>query len=423
MSIPDYRILFADTYVEQLLGYSSEELRQSNIGILCGPRTNVAMLKSCTMEGEMVSIQYPAQLILYTRQLEPKRIMVHTKSIGHASCANFCRLLTFSKSEAVLLSDSVQNSNRQPRVILSPNPPFLMSIFNDIFSITFGIDKENLRSLLSLPIRVVACPRETADAWTRPFLMAAAGSVCESTVYTRTTFCGDYPFKLRCEPVVLSENGKVAFVAATFLSLMPEIHSQIATNISFSAELKGEPHNSASACLPGSLAIGGGTLTRGFYIRPSALDDGAGVQHIQYFAAGFREPSELLGLRDSQSLSEGLTGHLAASVLLQNDSDVESENRRDIAPGSDGRPDSSSSDRRVAADQGHAPPSSGGDTASLAAPSPKRRRAGRPQRSDDVAALLARGDHTLLRRIRRRHAAADRRAAMLGGEGAAVPRP
>ena len=74
MSIPDYRILFADTYVEQLLGYSSEELRQSNIGILCGPRTNVAMLKSCTMEGEMVSIQYPAQLILYNRQLEPKRI-------------------------------------------------------------------------------------------------------------------------------------------------------------------------------------------------------------------------------------------------------------------------------------------------------------------------------------------------------------
>ena len=398
----DFRVLFAGEEVRQLLGYNSEELVGNNFLVLCGPVTNIALLQTCMIDARL---DRPAtiQLVLYNRNLEKKRIMVRISAASQASAANFSFRL--STSNAILLSDAIAGWNRHPRVITSTYPPYLISIFNDIFSTTFGIDKDHQQKLLSLPISVVASPRIDVCAWTRTFFSSTEGYVDESTVYTKTTFCADYPFKLRCEPVVLSENGKIAFISATFLSLAPEIKPHDQSSVPWFGNM---PSRSSILCFISHLPI-----------APCH-------EHSLAFELDPLQPYHFLGSQEPEiSSSTPARVRLGTSDLQGGASDLQGGPSDSGCGASDGLAAGISN---TAPAHGHFPPAVTGDSDDPqrhrpAPQAPPRRRAGRPQRGDDVAALLVRGDHTLLRRIRRRHAAADRRAAMLGGEGAAVPRP
>ena len=394
VSFPDCTVMNADPSIQKLLGYSSKELEGNNIRLLCGPLTNIDLLQSCIFD---LGTPSPTQLLLYNKQLTPTRIMIHASANGKTDPVNNSRSLLLSKSQALSVLDTVE-SNDDPRVITTSNPPYLMALFNDTFSATFGIDRDILISSPSSPITIVAGPRETVASWTQPFLVAAAGSVCESIIYTRTAFCADYSFKLRCEPVVLSENGKIALVAATFLSLMPNSQPDVRPQNfhSISPDIRFYPF------IPGSSGYDG----------QSGGTDSDGARTSAAFQTGALSPVQW----SSNHLPDILSAHPASGFQSRARRFASAYAFDSTSAGgvrSDSRAALISADMFSAFETTRGSLSShAGDQASLA-PLPKRRRAGRPQRGDDVAALLVRGDHTLLRRIRRRHAAADRRTAEL----------
>ena len=226
VSAIDFRILFSVLGLYPLLGYTTEEMAGSDLRMLCGPLTNVELLHSCIMAQRPHITLLPAiQLILYTKQLNPRTIMIQTSTFSSLLSSQHCCALCLATSEALLLSDAMQSEHSHPRALILPNDPYFVVFYNAAFSSAFGIEL-TLPGVVALPFQAFASAQSDPIIWSRLMSSSSHGLVSESTFPARTASCPDRPFKLRCEPVVLGANGQVAFIAATLDPHPPEAASR-----------------------------------------------------------------------------------------------------------------------------------------------------------------------------------------------------
>jgi hypothetical protein len=152
------------------------------------------------------------QLVLYVKDGGAKNILIRMAPFRESGRISGCTMI-LSESEAIPISRAVQEDRDCAHLLLSADAPFALKNINTLFHTIFGF-----AAILSvgLPISTLRGRRSSVEEWSRPFLTAANGLASESIVYARTSVCHDHPFKLRCEPVVLHENGKIALISATF---------------------------------------------------------------------------------------------------------------------------------------------------------------------------------------------------------------
>ena len=396
-------ILQSDSGIYQLLGFRSEEIAGSDLRILCGPMTNDLLLELCIKRAH-ASLPFAVQLILYDRKLVPKKIMVQPLPVTTSINVQPCVLLCLATSKAVLLSDAIEKNQVYPRVLVLPDPPYLMCFINEAFSVTFRNEISlGSTSLCSFVHNMSGGVLSEIDVWSEPLISAAVGVTCERMIRTKPEFGSYNRFKLKCEPVVLSVNSKVGFIAATFVPLLLRTNQN--SDIIFSIT----DQNSAQIPDPSSDLHSGCRLHRSSGSDPHRISSWRLPAESRPIANCI--PVDFDRLLPMGVEDPGIAG--AGSLVSPREHTVATSARTAVQQGTLLEAAQAAgpavSTKRLLPSPQH----------SLHAVQPPRRRAGRPQRVDDVAALLARGDHTLLRRIRRRHAAADRRAAVLGGEGAA----
>jgi hypothetical protein len=209
-----HKVFLSDAGVYQLLGYRSDEILGQSFRCFCGPSTDETLLGLC-LEEACHSRSLAVQLVLYVKDGVAKNILVRMAPFRESGRISGCTMI-LSESEAIPWSMAVQGDGDYAHLLLSADAPFTLKNFNALFHSIFGF-----AAALSagLPISKLRGRRSSLEEWSRPFFTAANGLVSESIVYARTSVCPAHPFNLRCEPVVLLQNGKIAFISATFSPL------------------------------------------------------------------------------------------------------------------------------------------------------------------------------------------------------------
>jgi hypothetical protein len=380
------------------------------------------LLNSCINDVGL-GISSCSQFVLYTKSGSPLKICVRISPFNNSQGIIIGCALTMMPSEAVTLTEAMRE-NSCPQAIVSAHAPYSMQTVNIEFSASFGIMPQ---LAVGMPICSVRTPRCALDDWSVLFRSAAAGQVSESTVSTRTAFSPDFPFKLRCVPVVDSDNGRIARVVAIFLPIAPP--AQPLTNDALLLRLimagfgGGSPQHAATAIAghassadpsppPPLIAAAAAAATAGplpplaFTRSPSPL------AHARLPAMGSSLPSPFRSAPAPPFPGSygGGGGGCGEACLLPPLALHAEAHAADAGCG-----------------RGPAPaarPTGGGVSPAAATDASAGRR--RPRGGGAAASAVVRVDEAYVRRVRRRHAAADcreaRRGGGAGGDGGALQR-
>jgi hypothetical protein len=221
-----YNVCLSDSGVYRLLGYQPEEILGGSFRSFCGPSTDEKLLQLC-LDGAFhdESRSSAVQLVLYLKDGESKNILVRMAPYRKSGRIAGCTMI-LSESGAIPMSRAMDEDKGHAHFLLSADAPFTLKSFNALCHSTFSY---TAALSVGLPISRLRGRQSSFEEWSRPFLTAANGLVSESIVYARTSDFPDQPFRLRCEPVVLHDNGKIALIRATFLQLEPQNVTSIDT--------------------------------------------------------------------------------------------------------------------------------------------------------------------------------------------------
>mmetsp|Transcript_55841 Transcript_55841/g.147624 ORF Transcript_55841/g.147624 Transcript_55841/m.147624 type:complete len:312 (-) Transcript_55841:49-984(-) len=241
---PHY-VLRAGEALCRLLGFASGDVVGRSIQAFCGAETDVSLLHTCILQSAM-QLSTCAQLRLKGADGAHRSLTCHFRPFEHCGELLGCTISLCQSSTASI--SQVLKVTSYATVLVSAQPPHVILNANDQFSHVFSLDAPDADGVC---LASVLGSRSSPDDFLRLVYSAAAGQPAEGTVYTRTRFCDDFPWRARAVPVAARPNDRLLSIALVFFPLMPPEDYALFQALADGADLFSPP----DACLADDLPL------------------------------------------------------------------------------------------------------------------------------------------------------------------------
>ena len=250
---PPHVIFSCDASIELILGYNPQQLVGDVQGIhrLCRNRPDSFHFTS----GSIAAFDGAFQVVMCSMDGHERRIMINCIKDELTASSKMVRLITLATSKALKYSDIADNCTAA-QVVVSAKPPHTMCTMNREFANFFHQPQSGVTCIPGQSLEAI-CGCSAAEL-TPLLLAAAAGQSVKGFVRARTALREDSLFRLRCAPVVSSDNQRVSLLAATFAAVLilpvglPPAHADPApaAGSSWHKPETGRTDSTPGGCLP-----------------------------------------------------------------------------------------------------------------------------------------------------------------------------
>eukprot|EP00291_Cryptomonas_curvata_P026313 CAMPEP_0172174104 /NCGR_PEP_ID=MMETSP1050-20130122/13461_1 /TAXON_ID=233186 /ORGANISM="Cryptomonas curvata, Strain CCAP979/52" /LENGTH=257 /DNA_ID=CAMNT_0012846007 /DNA_START=175 /DNA_END=945 /DNA_ORIENTATION=- len=212
-----YQILATEFGLNELLGYTAEDVHGRPIQILQGPETDEIQLLSAIKQTALL------------RTTTLRTAFYERSGLGKLACVTFA---PFHDNRKVLTGCmiTVENLNEgRPsesfeeeicaKALISAEQSDIVQMINEDFIHMFGFSH---REAIGESLRLIHGPRTEFSRWCKLFQAACAGEIVQDTVYTANRMGIEFPSAVTCLPVADPLKGRISHVLALFRRAAPD---------------------------------------------------------------------------------------------------------------------------------------------------------------------------------------------------------
>eukprot|EP00292_Cryptomonas_paramecium_P012596 CAMPEP_0113703410 /NCGR_PEP_ID=MMETSP0038_2-20120614/25839_1 /TAXON_ID=2898 /ORGANISM="Cryptomonas paramecium" /LENGTH=362 /DNA_ID=CAMNT_0000627859 /DNA_START=106 /DNA_END=1190 /DNA_ORIENTATION=+ /assembly_acc=CAM_ASM_000170 len=209
-----HHILATENGYSDILNHNVEELRLETIQVFTGPQTDVNALQTCIFKAR-AGESSKTHLILYDRIEGPQLKLVSFAPYYDAPGIELTCLITIVRSNAILLKD-VREISQRPSALVTSDYPYHIKMVGQGFTALFGFESAQI---CGQSINSLICPETDILRWCTMFQNACEGQVDNAELILTTLAQNLNKVRVVCTPVVEHGSGPIKYVLFAFEQL------------------------------------------------------------------------------------------------------------------------------------------------------------------------------------------------------------